>query len=184
MKRFKNVLLVSEKGAVSKAILNRAVSLARRNGARLTVVDVIEQLAQDMRMFGTVMTPQELEQAVIKERQDALNRLIEPVREDGVETNVSILTGTPFIEIIRKVLGSKHDLVIVKAEGVGGLKGRLFGNAPPVREAKFSPMPRSASWPLHSASQPLPALPALNLPVHQQAKRADVVLQNMLTDPF
>lgn len=38
-----------------------------------------------------------------------------------------MLSGTPFIEVIREVIPGKHDLVIKSAEGKGVLFGSLFG---------------------------------------------------------
>ena len=128
MKRFKNLLLVSEQGAVSRAALERAVSLAKRNRAQLTVVDVIERLPLDIRTLITVMPPQELEESVIKERHEHLDRFVKQIREQGIQVSVNVMTGAPFLEIIRQVLRKKHDLVIMTAEGKGGLKNRLFGS--------------------------------------------------------
>ena len=41
MKRFKNILLVSGEAEATNVILERAVTLAQRNGGRLTVVEAV-----------------------------------------------------------------------------------------------------------------------------------------------
>ena len=128
MKRFKNLLLVADQGTCSKAALERAVSLAKRNRAQLTVVDVIERLPFDIRTLITAMPPQELEESVIKEHYEHLNALVEPIRRQGIRVGVNVITGTPFLEIIRQVLRKRYDLVIMTAEGKGGRKNRLFGS--------------------------------------------------------
>ena len=65
MQRFKNILLVFDQ---NKETLRRAVALAKNNRARLTVVDVIEELPRDTRMLVTVMPPQDLQKLVLKDR--------------------------------------------------------------------------------------------------------------------
>jgi nucleotide-binding universal stress UspA family protein len=128
MKRFKNILLVHGQGAGVNATMKRAVSLAKKNRAQLTVLEITEELPREIRMLSTVMSPQEIERRVIKERREHIERLIAPFREEGLRVNVNILTGTSFLKIIQEVLRKKHDLVFMTAEGKGGLKSRLFGS--------------------------------------------------------
>jgi len=128
MKRFKNILLVHGQGASVNATMKRAVSLAKRNRAQLTVLEVTEELPREIRMLSAVMSPQEIEGRVIKEQREHLERFIAPFREEGIGVNINILTGTAFIKIIQEVLRKKHDLVFMTAEGKGGLKSRLFGS--------------------------------------------------------
>ena len=51
-----------------------------------------------------------------------------PSSKAGVRAGARVLSGKPFLEIIREVLREKHDLVIMTAEGDEGLKTRLFGS--------------------------------------------------------
>ena len=44
MKRFKNILLVTGERPGERATVARAAALAKRNGARLKLVEVIEQI--------------------------------------------------------------------------------------------------------------------------------------------
>ena len=108
--------------------LKRAVDLAKKNQAQLTVVDVIEELPQEMGILITLMTPQELQGNMLNDRQNQLEQFIEPARKEGVEISANALIGTPFLEIIREVLRSKHDLVIKTARGENSLKEGLFGS--------------------------------------------------------
>ncbi|MBW2446764.1 MAG: universal stress protein [Deltaproteobacteria bacterium] len=128
MKRFKKILLVSRDGAGERATLARAVELAKQNRARLTLVEVVEELPLEQRMLVTAVAPQELQKLAIEERKEQLQSLVAPLLEDGVRASAVVLAGTPFLAIIREVLRKKHDLVILSAEGRGGIKGRLFGS--------------------------------------------------------
>lgn len=55
-------------------------------------------------------------------------KIIASIRQAGVQANGKVLYGTPFLEIIREVLRNEHDLVMIAAEGGGGLKEMLFGS--------------------------------------------------------
>ena len=128
MKRFKNILLLSRQGAGDKTTLKRAMALAVRNQACLTVVDVIEQLPKDVRKLATVMTPHHLQDVVIEERREQLRRLVVPMQREGVRVNIDVLAGTPFVQIIREVLRNGHDLLMMTANGKTGVKARLLGS--------------------------------------------------------
>jgi nucleotide-binding universal stress UspA family protein len=127
MQRFKNILFVRDEKTRNKAALERAVTLAKRNQAHLTVVAVIEELPRDMRALLTLKPPPEPPKYLIKEHQDRLEQLIAPIRREGIQVRATVLYGTPFLEIIREVLRARHDLVMMNAENAGGLKEMLFG---------------------------------------------------------
>ena len=128
MKRFKNILLLADQGTGGKAILRRAAALAKNNRAKLTIMDVIEELPRDMRMLIVTITPMKLQELIVRERQKYLEQIVATLGKEGVQVAVNVLIGTPFLEIIRQVLRQKHDLVIMAAERRSGLKGRLFGS--------------------------------------------------------
>jgi nucleotide-binding universal stress UspA family protein len=128
MDRFKNILLLHDARLGYELTLKRAVDLARRNRARLTVVDVIEEDSWDSGEIYGSQPFRDLKQFVIKERQEELETAIEPVRQQGLDIGAKLLFGKPFLEIIRQVLRENHDLVIKAAQGEGGLQGMLFGS--------------------------------------------------------
>lgn len=128
MKRFKNILLFAGSEGWKDAALERAVTLAKSNKAKLKVFDVIEELPREIHVPITVMSPVEIQKLVINERKNQLELLIEPMRKDGVYACAKVLIGMPFLEIIREVLRDNHDLVIKTARGKGGLKEILFGS--------------------------------------------------------
>lgn len=68
------------------------------------------------------------ESLFVGERQKQLERLIAPARQEGIQATATILTGIPFIEIIRQVLHQKHDLLMMTADGKGMLLKLLFGS--------------------------------------------------------
>lgn len=128
MQRFKNILLVCDFDVKQHMAVERAVSLARQNEARLTVFTVVKEFPANARMAITVMSPGELLELVINERQEMVDALAADISQQGVDVGSQVVTGAPFLEIIHQVLRDKHDLVILAAEGNRGLKERLFGS--------------------------------------------------------
>ena len=113
MQRFEKILLISDREVGNEATIERAVALAKRSQAQLTVAEV--------------MPPRDLHEPAIQQRREQLQKLISPIQQGGVRATPVILAGKPFLEIIRAVLREKHDLVITTAEGKGRLKQRFSG---------------------------------------------------------
>ena len=128
MQRFKNILFVTDAITGKEEPLERAVTLARRNGARVTVIDVVEKLSRDTQMLIPSMHPKDIEEMRTQGRMRWLEVLISLVEHEDIRLTPKILWGTPFLEIIREVMLNQHDLVMITAEGKGGLKERLFGS--------------------------------------------------------
>ena len=114
MKRFNNILVVFNEVVGNDDTLTQATALAKRNNARLTVVEVISDLGLPL--------------SVIAEKEKLLHRLTESTRQDGITLDTVVLRGTPFLEIIRQVLREKHDLVMMAAEGDEGYRNLFFGS--------------------------------------------------------
>ena len=130
MKRFKNILLVFEEGVRGEAALERAATLAKENGAQLTVVEVIGELPPDARRLVSVWRPllaEDPQELVVRERQEQLTQCTESMWQQGVEGRTKVLVGDPFLEVTREVLRNGHDLVMMTAEGKCGVKEWLFG---------------------------------------------------------
>jgi nucleotide-binding universal stress UspA family protein len=128
MKRFKNVLLVTGERSGERATMARAATLVKQNSARLTLVEVVERIPREMKSLIAVTPPSDLVKWVVKDRRERLEGLAAPLRDQGIRVSVAVLSGTPFLEITRQVVRRKHDLVILTAEGKGGLKERLLGS--------------------------------------------------------
>jgi nucleotide-binding universal stress UspA family protein len=65
---------------------------------------------------------------IAQEEQRSLQQYVATIRKTGVQVNSKTLFGIPFIKIIQEVLKSKHDLVMITADGSGSIKETLFGN--------------------------------------------------------
>lgn len=128
MKRFKNILLAAGGTGWEKSALQKAAALAGSNRARLTVVDVLEELPRDLRKLVAAVHLRDLQKLAVSERRKQLERLLAPFKRSGLQVSATVLVGKPFLEIIRSVLRNKHDLVVKAAHEDAGLKAMIFGS--------------------------------------------------------
>ena len=168
MERFKNILAVVDEKTENRAVVERAVTLAQRNQASLTIantvgtlprqvtqrdipeppvdIDIIEEWPADPERPPAPEAPIALSEwphdaqmpiaeplvvireHIVEEEGQLLEKWVDFARQRGVPVGGKMLYGTPFLEIIREVLRSEHDLVMTTAEGRGGLKEWFFGS--------------------------------------------------------
>ncbi|QVL50381.1 MAG: universal stress protein [Thiocapsa sp.] len=126
MKWFRNILFVADPEKGCRSAFERAVLLAENNQAELTLVDVIPRMSTGFRLRDGGATAEDLQAAATEQRLHRLESLIKPYGP-RLDIRVKVLTGTPYLEIIREVLRSKHDLVIRPPEDAGWF-GRLLGS--------------------------------------------------------
>lgn len=124
MKRFKNIALVY---GCNEATLQRAAMLAKDNRAKLTIVYPIKDLPGGTQQLTVGDKPIDVGKLVLDEYKTRLQEAAKSARSLGVRPATQVLVGDPALEIIRDVIEQRRDLVIMTAEGKGGLKQRLFG---------------------------------------------------------
>ena len=127
MKRFKNILLVADDRESGQEILARAVDLAIRNQAKLTLIKVISEVPHDYRVYITSLLPEEIMEIAVREHTLLLEKQIASF-EKSIRIELKVVVGREFIEIIKEVLRDQHDLVMKTARGMGGRLGVLFGS--------------------------------------------------------
>ena len=122
MQQFKNILLIVKPEVEESVALERAVSLAKKNEARLTILSVLNKPP------GLSHNESVLEQLLassISECKEWLRGLL--IQHEDIEVKINVVVGTHFLEIIRQVLREEHDLLITTAEDKQGFRTRLFG---------------------------------------------------------
>jgi len=105
MEPFKSILVDVDSAAPAHPALERAVPLARRCGARLTITDVLT-VPPSARGY----MPPDLEERMAGERRQQLDRIARSVR--GVAATPKLLTGRPGTALIQEVLRGPHDLLV------------------------------------------------------------------------
>lgn len=125
MKSFKNISLVYNCDA---STLERAATLTKENRAKLTIVFPVKDLPKESSPLSFGDKSIDLAQLVLNEYQSMLADAAKSVKSLGVRPATKVLVGDPAMEITRDVIEHSRDLVIMTAEGKGGLKERLFGS--------------------------------------------------------
>lgn len=127
MKRFRNILVHADGPDGGRTALNRGLDLAAKNDAQLTVVEVVPELPPNIRKLQDHKPVAELEQMARDDAQARLDDLISEVATNGITVQTVVLIGTPFLEIIRRVLTERYDLLIRTAAQPHGVSERIFG---------------------------------------------------------
>lgn len=128
MKRFKNILYINEPTVDQASAVARAVSLAEKNQADLTFIDVIPP---QVVTAGIGLPPggpisENLRTAVESDHHQTLESMVQPFRE-RLQIRLNVLVGKTYLEAIRTVLKNGHDLLIKTAENPSWTH-RLFGS--------------------------------------------------------
>jgi nucleotide-binding universal stress UspA family protein len=126
MKRFKNILFFADGVLQAGPAIERAVALARINDARLTVIDVID--GQESSPLLQSRLGSDLNQILREHRRQMLEDMVQPFNEPDSLIYTQVLSGAPFIEVIRSVLRHRFDLVIKSARSPAGFSERLLGS--------------------------------------------------------
>jgi universal stress protein E len=126
MQTFKDILYVATPASTDHAAIERAVKLAENNQARLTVVEVIDQMPRLTKLIDKIQLLEDFQAKSLGKHQQRLEKLVAPW-DNNKKIQTKVLIGIPFVEIIREILRHGHDLVIKTAES-GGLMDRVFGS--------------------------------------------------------
>lgn len=152
MQRFRNILFVCDEQSAFELALERVIWLASANGARVTMTTTIDSGgAQDVSsLFSMIpaLGSEEIAETVIAVNRAKLNDRAQPLRDRGIPVETKLRVGTPFIEIIRKVLRGGHDIVI---KGAHRTAGRRFYPGADMHLLRKCPCP---FWVLNSAAEP------------------------------
>ena len=126
MKRFQNILFFAEGESEPSPALRRAFRLAETNHARLTLVDVVEPIDTPSELRSQLGV--DLNEVLRERRLAELDALTTPHKSDETLIYTEVLSGTPFIQIIRAVKRRGYDLVIKAARGPQDVSEQLFGS--------------------------------------------------------
>lgn len=126
MNRFKNILCVIKTSEKCNSIMDRAISLAENNQAKLTVIEIVEKVSVGIRIFEGAPAAVEIQNAMNSSVTKDIEILISDYQKK-VKIQTKVLAGTPFLEIIREVIRNNHDLVIKAPENLDWLD-HVFGS--------------------------------------------------------
>jgi len=118
MKRFENILLCLKQPESPDALaLERTVELAKRTGASVELLTVVEESSRLLRSLSPAFS--HIDSLIEDERRDELQALAARIEKE-VPVSTKIVRGRPHIEIIKEALRGDHDLVVITARNEAG----------------------------------------------------------------
>lgn len=124
--QLKTVLCPVDRSETSARALAYAADIARRAGARLSVIEVIDWTLPPI--AGEVSTVAEMPPDVQMEALDALNALVAPVRAAGVATEICLESGHVVKHILARAHAVTADLIVIGTHGRGGFERLALGS--------------------------------------------------------
>src|SRR5262249_10572008 len=129
MIELRRVLVPTDFSRCSLTALTYGAEFARRFGAEMTLLNVVQDLAlllPDALLATPVPTPA-LEQLTASAQQ-ALDALVRDQKLDGITLQKVVRIGAPFVEIISCAKETDTDLIVMGTHGRSGLAHVLLGS--------------------------------------------------------
>jgi len=128
----KNILVPTDFSKPSILALETGVELAKRSGAVITLLHVVEQAVSDSYMISGEGHPDEEEErvftaALIKKSKSQLERLVLDPRFKSVTVNGELRLGNPYHGIRTIITEHKPDLVVMGTRGNGSVERMIIG---------------------------------------------------------
>jgi universal stress protein E len=136
MQRFQNILVVVDTAFDEHPALDQGVRLARENGAKLKIADVVPEFSWPVRM--TLSRSNEVRELMVNEKARRLSELAKPLQAAGLDVQTVVLHGQTSEMVTREVAQHGHDLVVRVTKGkrsrsqgfLGTTSIRLLRNCP------------------------------------------------------
>ena len=125
---FKEIVVPTDFSEHSLRALDYAVEIADKFSSELKIVYVIEPLIQAADVAWSSVDFDRLNQA----HKDSADRQIQALLDERIPKNVHaefvVLTGKPFIEIVRLARADNADLIVMATHGRGAITHMLMGS--------------------------------------------------------
>jgi len=170
MKAPKNILVVVDPTAKEQTCIDKAAHLARRIGAELELFVCEYEPSLSGKPFFDSERLKASRESLLAERRKALERLAEPLRNDGLEVAIDVAWDHPLHEGICRKVASAHADLLVKDTHFHSLVRRTLITNTDWHLIRSCPIPmlltKSSAW-----STPFRVLAAVD-PGHQADKPA------------
>lgn len=105
-------------------------AMASEFGAKVTLMHVTfspsyYEVAYSYELSGDVT---KIAEKTKKEAEKKLNELADKIREQGIEVDTVLTSGTPFVDIVKTARASNVDMIILSTHGHGAMKHVLLGS--------------------------------------------------------
>lgn len=125
MSGYQHVLCAVDLGGENLAVASQAVELARQNGAKLSLLHVVEYIPIDLANELVLPQQQDIEDQLVKRSKKALTKLASRLEFEQISENT--VSGSTKAEIIEFSKANKIDLIVLGQHGRHGFS-RLLGS--------------------------------------------------------
>jgi nucleotide-binding universal stress UspA family protein len=128
MKRIQHVLYATDFSATSRGALDTALTLAKSQDAKLTMVYVLAPIVLVREQYLDAMTIDRLQKQARKWSAQQLAALATRANKAGVNTSVLLREGDAADQIVRASRSTKADLIVMGTHGRRGLQKFFLGS--------------------------------------------------------
>jgi nucleotide-binding universal stress UspA family protein len=129
MFKLKKILYPTDFSEASLEALKYAVSFARNCQAKLVLMHVVnEKIFSEGLSLARVSAPEALGQEMAAEAGRQLKMLIPAAERQGLDSEIVILSGMPFLEIIKYAKDNQIDMIVIGTNGRSGMEHMMFGS--------------------------------------------------------
>jgi universal stress protein E len=121
---FKSILVDIDASASDHPALEQGIDLARRCGARVKIVDVVEEVPGIARRYF----PSRLESELVAHHRESLDGLEKEFQNSGVEVSTAVLRGRAVTALVKEVIAAGHDLLARSHARDLSARGSAFGS--------------------------------------------------------
>ena len=125
---FKHILCPMDFSPSALQALGFAVDLARQSGGRVTVLHALEWLAEEEPRENIHFNVPEYRRYLIDDARERVRALVAEESGAGKAIEDRVVLGRAYGEILRAAADSNTDLIVMGAQGRGGLGLTLFGS--------------------------------------------------------
>ncbi len=126
--QFKKILLTTDFSEYSLCAVPYAVELARKFGAELTMIHVMEPIIAPADFAWGSFNVSEIENKTREYAGNNLDKLMHEHIPDDVKSSVHLAYGNPFKEVIQFAKEGNFDLIVISTHGLTGLSHIIFGS--------------------------------------------------------
>ncbi len=124
---FKNILMTTDLSPYSLSAKDISLSLARKYSAKLYLLYVIDEMIfVELEPYGIAY--QDIQATHREQAEQKLKEIISGEEWKDIRCESVVITGNPFVEIIRFAKEKQIDVIVIGTHGRSGLSHILFGS--------------------------------------------------------
>lgn len=125
---FQRVLCPVDFSPASEQAIGFALDLGRQSGGTVTMLSVVEWLAEEQPVGSADFDVTALREQMARKSRERLETLLASESRTWAEVEVMVTTGRAHREVLRVASEQKADIIVMGAQGRGGVGLALFGS--------------------------------------------------------